>query len=829
VSSNGIIVVRDIPNQQFLARIPSGTIIARGDATNETMLYNFIKVIFRHLLRRRFFAALNIAGLSIGTACSIVIYLFITTELSYDKFQGDGKKIYRLVRQSNMNGMPYNIGVTSAPYADALLQDYDGRIQSATRALAFNSVIRHDTKTYTEEKLLLADANFFEFFSYPLAVGDPNQVLSQPNNIVISKALAEKYFGNEDPIGKTLRMDNEYDLVVTGILGELEHNTHLQFDAVGSTEIVAGESWYNDWWANSFNTYVKVEKKSDVDFLNKTFPDFMDKYLGADFARVGNRTGLVLEPLHDIYFNYDTRYETNILHGDKRYVFIFGSIGVLLILLASINYINLATAQANERAMEVGIRKALGSSQTKVAVQFLSESFFLSLIALITGICMAQFTIPLFNEAFALSIPGLFSDPYLLVFLIILLLFITVVSGAYPSFLLASFKPVKILKGEVKGNLQYLLLRKALVVFQFSISAFMLIATLLVGSQISFMQKKDLGFQPEQLMIVKMNNSAIQRQRISFRQELLRDNHVIRGSYTSGYPGGFYDASTINLQGSDENMRMRTLWCDEDLLETMDLKLISGRFFSTEFPADSVSSVILNETAVKQFGWSPEEAIGKRLIRAQFDSTFKAVVGVVQDYHFTSLKQKIEPLIISHSNSRGHLLLKVSGSDIPATVASLQKSWDSFGTGFPLEFVFLDDVISRLYTSEVVQGKVFSFFSIISVLIACFGILGLASYISAQRKKEIGIRKVLGATAGQVSALLMKDLLYLVVIGNVIAIAVAYLAILEWSSGFAYRAPINPLLFILGACIVFVVALIIVGLNASKIATENPTNALRSE
>ena len=793
------------------------------------MFYNFVKVIFRHLMRRRFFAALNIAGLSIGTACCIVIYLFITTELSYDKFHDDGNKIYRVVRQSSMTGMPYNIGVTSAPYADALVQDYDGRIQSTTRALTFNSVIRHDTKTYVEERLLLADPNFFEFFSYPLAVGDPKQVLGHPNNIVISQALAKKYFGNEDPVGKTLRMDDEYDLVVTGVLDELQHKTHLQFDAVGSTAIIASETWFSDWWANSFYTYAKVEKESDVDYLNKTFPEFMDKYLGDDFARVGNKTGLILEPLHDIYFNYDTRYETNILHGDERYVFIFGSIGVLLILLASINYINLATAQTNERAKEVGIRKALGSSQKKVAVQFLSESFVFSLIALLTGICIAQFAIPLFNEAFALSIPGLFSDPNLLVFLIVLLLFITVVSGAYPSFLLASYKPIKILKGEIKGNLQFLLLRKALVVFQFSISGFMLIATLLVGSQLSFMQKKDLGYQPEQLMVVKMNNNAIQQRRTSFKQELLRQSQVISGSYTSGYPGGFYDASTINVHASDENMRMRTLWCDEDLLKTMDLKLISGRFFSSEFPADSVSSVILNETAVKQFGWTAEEAIGKRLIRAQFDSTFKSVVGVVQDYHFTSLKQKIEPLIISHISSQGHLLLKISGSDIPATVASLEKSWNSFGTGFPLEFVFLDDILGRLYTSEVVQGKIFSVFSFISVLIACLGILGLASYISAQRRKEIGIRKVLGATAGQVSALLMKDLLLLVVIANVIAIGGAYLAMLEWSSGFAYRAPLNPLLFVLGALIVFVVALIIVGLNASKVAVENPTSALRSE
>ena len=371
------------------------------------MVKNFLKVIFRHLVRSRFFAALNIAGLSLGTACSIVIYLFVSTELSYDKFHDDGKNIYRVLRQSNINGMPYNIGVTSAPFAGALLQDFDGRVQSVTRALPFNSLIRHDEKAYIEERLLLADPNFFEFFSYPLASGNPEQVLHQPNNVVISKALATKYFGTDDPIGKTLRLDDEYELVVNGIIEEHKGKSHLQFDAVASMALIAGEDWLQDWWANSFATYVKLGSETDADFLNQSFPAFMDKYFGDDFARVGNKTGLLLEPLEEIYFNYDTRYETNILHGDRRYVFIFGSIGVLLILLASINYINLATAQTNERAKEVGIRKALGSSQKKVAVQFLSESFVLCLIAMITGICLAQLAIPLFNEAFGISIPGL--------------------------------------------------------------------------------------------------------------------------------------------------------------------------------------------------------------------------------------------------------------------------------------------------------------------------------------------------------------------------------------------------------------------------------------
>ena len=793
------------------------------------MFNNFLKVIFRNLLRRKFFAALNIAGLSIGTACCIVIYLFITSELSYDQFHDDGEKIFRVIRQSNINGMPYNIGVTSAPYADALRQDYDSRIHSTTRALPFNSVIKHDTKTYAEEKLLLADANFFEFFSYPLAVGDPKQVLSQPNNIVLSKSLVKKYFGNEDPIGKTLRMDDQYDLVVTGILEDFHRKSHLQFDAVGSTSIIANETWFNDWWANSFYTYVKLNNESDAEFMNKTFPAFMEKYLGGDFIRVGNKTGLLLERLRDIYFNYDTRYETNILHGDRQYLYVFGSVGLLLILLASINYINLATAQANERAKEVGVRKALGSSQQKVAIQFLSESFFLCLVALTMGMCIAQFAIPFFNKVFALSIPGLFSDPYLLIFLVGLLLIVTFISGAYPSFLLATFKPVKILKGEIKGNLQYLFLRKALVVFQFSISAFMLIATLLVNNQLSFMQEKDLGYRPEQLVVIKINNNAVQQQGPAFKNELLRNSNILKGSYTSGYPGGFYDASTIALQGSDQTLRMRTLWCDNDLVKTMDLKLLAGRFFSSEFPSDSTSSVILNETAVRQFGWTPEEAIGKQVMRAQFDSTFRSVVGVVKDYHYTSLKQKIEPLIISHIGSGGHLLLKVSGSDIPRTVAAIEDTWDRFATGFPLEFVFLDEVIGRLYTSEIVQGQIFRIFSVISVLIACLGILGLASYISSQRREEIGIRKVLGATAGQVSALLVKDLILLVVIANAIGIGVAYWAIAEWSAGFAYRAPLNPLLFVLGALIVFIFALVIVGVNASKVAVENPTNALRSE
>jgi putative ABC transport system permease protein len=793
------------------------------------MISNFIKVIFRYLFRSRFFAILNIAGLSIGMACSIVIYLFVRNELSYDKFHTDGNNLYRVIRQSQINGMPYNIGVTSWNFGEALPQDYGDRISATTRTLSFNGLVKFEDKSFLEEKLFLVDKNFFQFFSYPLEKGQPSQVLQNPNDLVISKAFARKYFGETDPIGKTLRIDDTYDVQVTGILDEVPGNTHLQFDVVGSIALIENQEWVKNWWANAFNTYVKVGSQAHVDFLNKAFPDFMNKHFGKDFERVGNKIGLKLEPLHDIYFNYDTRYETNVAHGDERYIFVFSSIGVLLILLAGINYVNLATAQASKRAKEVGIRKTLGSSKTAVATQFLSESFFLCLLSMFVGVGLAQIGIPFFNSSFGLSIPGIWSDPFLWIFLALLLVVISITSGAYPSFLLSSFKPIKVLKGEVKGNLQYLFIRKALVVFQFTISVLMIISTLFIGEQLRFMREKDLGFDAKHLVVVRMNNELINNQRKTFKDRLLAEQIFESASYSSGQPGGFYDATTVNIQGEEENMRMRTLWADEDFLKTMDLQVATGRFFSDDYSSDSTSAVLLNETAVKQLGWTNDAAIGRRVILSQFDSVYKEVIGVVKDYHFTSLKEKIEPLIISHTNGTGHLLLKVSGTQIDGSVAALEEIWNSYNTGFPLEFSFVDDVIGRLYAAERVQGKIFTTFSLISVAIACLGILGLATYIAAQRRKEIGIRKVLGASAGEVSLLLMKDLLKLVLAAIVVAIPLGYYAIEMWSQGFAYRAPLSPTVFVIGASAVFITAMLIVGLNASRVAMQDPTKSLRTE
>lgn len=793
------------------------------------MLKNFFKVVFRYIVRNRFFAGLNVAGLSIGTASCIVIFLFAKNELSYDRFHTDGDAIYRLIRVSQINGMQYNIGITSGPFAEAILHDYEGRVAAATRALPFNSLIRYGEKAFIEEKLLLADSNFFSFFSYPLEKGNASTVLNKPNTVVISAAFAEKYFGDEDPIGKTLRMDEEYDLEVTGVIASLPGNTHLQFDAVASIGLVRSESWLTEWWSNSFYTYVKVPDREDAEFLDAAFPAFMDRYFGDDFARVGNKIGLKLEPLRDIYFHYDTRYENNVLHGDRRYVYVFATVGLMLMLLAAINYVNLATAQLSRSAKEVGVRKTLGSSRINVATRFLSESFLLCLISLIIGATIAETTIPVFNAAFGLSIPSMTQDAVVWLFLFGLLIVVSLAAGAYPALMLSGFRPARVLKGEVRDGFQFLFLRRALVVLQFGVSVFMIISTLFVSNQLRFMREKDLGFNSEALVVVDVNNDAMGRARRSFKEELLRRETVHSASVTSGYPGGFYDATTVSIQGEEETMRMRTLWCDEDLMDAMGLSMVAGRFFSDDFPADSTSSVLLNETAVRQLGWTPDEALGKRLLLTYFDSTYKEIVGVVKDYHFMSVKEKIEPMVISYHSRRGNILVKISTADIPGAIADLQQTWDAYGTGFPLTFTFIDDVMQRLYVAEVRQGKVFTIFSVISLVIACLGILGLASYIAAQRTKEIGIRKVMGATTRQVSVLLMRDLLRLVLIASVLSIPLVYVAIEKWSQNFAYRVPLNAGLFVVGAMLVIGLAMLIVGINASRAAMQNPALSLRRE
>jgi putative ABC transport system permease protein len=792
------------------------------------VLFNFLKATSRYLFRSRFFTVVNIFGLSLGLTCSIIIYLYVEGELSKDSFH-EGKDItYRVIRQSSINGAPYDIGITSSPFAGALLEDFSGKINRVTRATSFNGVIQVGEKSFLEEKLLLADTNFFSFFSFPLIKGNRNSVLDLPNSAVITQELAEKYFGDRDPIGMILRLDQEYDLVVTGVMDSRSRESHLQFDLVAPVALIEKEQWFDDWWNNMFYTYIQVEDQLDVAFLNGRFSGFMDKYFAKDFERVGNRIDLKLEPLTDIYFNNTTRYETNVIHGNRTYVFIFSCFGILLVVLAAINYMNLSTALASKRAKEVGIRKTLGSPRAVIALQFLSESFILILISTLVALMTVQLILPLFHQQFDIQLPDLFEIRSLWPTLIVCILLLTFLSGMYPSLLLSSFKPVKILKGHVKTDFQFILFRKGLVVFQFAIAIFMIIATLLIGQQLKYLREKPLGFTQDHVIRVRMNNASIVKQRNSLGEKLLSIPAVQHVSFASGYPGGYFDATTVLVEGSDNPLRMRTLWADEAYAKTLGLEMVTGRWFSDEFPSDSLSSIILNETAVRELGWQPEEAIGKRIMMAQFDSTYKSVVGIVKDFHFLSLRQRVEPLTIAY-NDRGLLLVKVSGSDFNSTLSQIQQQWDGFGTAFPMEWSFLESLMNEHYQSEAVQARVFSAFSFVSMFISVLGIFGLTTHLAVQRKKELSIRKILGANVPELSFLLIKDLLTLVAVAGLIAMPLAYWAINHWLENFAYHATPHLTIFLIGGGMVFLFALLTAGLKALVTASENPVDNLKTE
>jgi putative ABC transport system permease protein len=793
------------------------------------MLINFIKATLRSLSRYRFFTILNILGLTTGLACCIVIYLFVENELSYDRFHEDKDVTYRAIRRSGINGIPYQIGITSYPIGEALRQDFEGHIESLVRAMPYQGLVQYKDMSILEDYLMLADSNFFTFFSYPLDAGDPKTVLAHPNSVVLSKAMAVKYFGDDDAIGKVLRLEEQYDVTVTGLLADLPGNTHLRFDMVAGMQLLANDPQSNDWWSNRLHTYVKIRTPQSFEVVNSGLTDFMTKYFGKDFERTGNRIDLGLEPLQDIYFNKDTRYDRSIAHGDRGYVIIFSSIGVLILLMAVINYINLASAQASYRAKEVGVRKTLGSSVRGIATQFLMESSVLSAVSMAVAILVAKFCIPWLNATMNLGIPDVFSNATLAVFALVILVAISLLAGSYPAFLLSSLRPLTIIKGAVKGGLQYVMLRKGLVIFQFCISVFMIIATLSIDHQLRYMSELDPGFNSSKVMVVRMNNETSHRNGEIMKQRILANAGFESASFLSGYPGGYFDATTVRVEGIEEGIRMRTLFTDEHFAATMKVGVAAGRYFSEEFPADSTRSVLVNETAVRMMGWSPDEAIGKTVRLTMGDSIPKTIVGVIEDFHFISMKQQIEPMIVHYSDMSWNMVLRVSGDDLQQQLAKVESIWKEYSPNFPSEIFFLDERLSQLHSDDRQQGKMFRMLSGISIFIACVGILGLVAYIASERKKEMGIRKVIGATVMQIAFLLMKDLLALVIVAAILAIPLSYVAVFEWSEQFAYKAPFQVLIFFAGGIAVVAIATLVVGAHSLRTAIENPVKFLRSE
>ncbi len=794
------------------------------------MLKNYLLLAFKNFRKHKMFFLINILGLTVGITCCLMIFLFILNEFSYDRFHKNGKDIYRVMRVGNLNGSEQEIPYLSPPYATALRNDYPEAIKTAVRVDFDNDLITYNNTSFNEKKIILADSNFFSFFTFHLLKGDPATVLSDPLSIVMTASTAKKYFGNADPIGKTVEFNKAMRLKVTGIAEDIPANSHLDFDMVVPISNWSNQPWMNQWPNNSLFVYLQLNPAADPNQLKKLFPAFMDKYMGKYYKESGFKMGLTMNPLYGIYFEGDGVFD-HVRHGSKKMVYIFMSIAVLILLIACINFMNLATARATDRSKEVGLRKVLGALRRQLAWQFIFESILFGTIATVLGLLFLQLLMPGYSHFLGYDLPPWWNNPWIYVFIAGLVLVVGVLAGSYPAFLLSSFSPIESLKGKLRVGKHGAFFRKALVVFQFGISVLLIISVTIVMNQMHYVRTVDMGFDKEQSMIVRLDNNAIWDKKIEFKKELQRNPAVAGVSLMSGEPGGFHDFYSFQVQGRPEaKFMMNTEFADFEFPKTLGLKILAGRNFSPDFPTDSTRAVIVNRTAAARLGYTPEQAVGTWVRNIIQDSMQRIIVGVVEDYHYASLKEPIGPLVIStKKDDRRLALIKLRTGNMPQAIERIKRIYTRNASDYPFEYTFLDESFDNLYKSEIKQGSLLTIFSVIAICIACLGLFGLASYTAIKRTKEIGVRKVLGSSVENIVMLLSKDLLKPVLLGTIIAVPVGYFIMQKWMQGFAYRVPIHWWLFALAALAAVLIALLTVSAQAVKAALMNPVESLRNE
>jgi putative ABC transport system permease protein len=752
----------------------------------------------------------------------------VKDQMSYDNLHTESSNVYRLLRVGSINDEPYKMGVTSAPFSEALITDYPQEIENTTKVLIASGLVSSGDKHFIEDKLFLTDSSFFDFFSFPLEFGDTETALDLPNSILLTKETAIKYFGNEDPINKIITVDNQLEFIVTGVFAKTTHKSHLDFDFVGNVTPLLQLGFMADWWSNGFYTYIKIAEGYSSEELESHFPAFMDKYFGNDFERMGSRIEITLQPFDEIFFDNEVTYD-QVLHGNMETVYLFMVIGIFIFIIACINYTNLATTKSEQRAKEVGVRKTLGSSKKQLTFQFFMESLLIVSIAVMLSFMIIEILLPIFNEVFALELYPERSIVVLTAMAVSITIITGLLSGLYPSIVLSSLRPIEVLKGHRSLKHGKISLRKILVIVQFSISMFMIIFTLIVYKQMSHINNSDLGFDKDQIVLLELNYNTINQQIESFSNILSAYDGINSLSLSSSYPGGYHDTNAVKVEGVEEQPKFRTLFTDESFVSTYGLEIASGRNFSKEYSTDVDNALLLNERAVKELGWTNEEAVGKRMYLTFIDSTYREVVGVVKDYHFSSLKTDVEPLIIDMSDRTSLMSIKIkSGSDVRETLSFIESEW-SKSVPFKPEFTFLNESIDNLYQAERLQSRLFIFFASVSIFIASMGIFGLASYTVVQRKKEIGIRKVLGATILGISKLLTGDYVKLILIANLIAWPLSYYAANLWLIDFASRTTIGVEVFVVALFAGLFIALGSVVFQSMRAATANPVDSLKDE
>jgi len=799
------------------------------------MLKNYVKTAWRNILKNRGIFSLNIIGLALGIASCIVITLFVVDELSYDRYNEKADEIVNVVFRAKVNGEEIKEGSIMAPVGETLKREFP-EVLDATRIRNFGTPkIVVDNQAYREDRFAFVDSNFFNVFTLPIIDGDAKNPLQEPNTAVITKSEAKKFFGATNPIGKLFYLEGqEQPFRVTGVIDEVPQNSHFHFDVFASMEGL-DEAKSDSWFRGDFFTYLLLKEGSDYKSLETKLPFIIEKYMGPKMLeKMGvpyeeftkeNQLGLRIFPLTDIHLYSDnSAYSQLEQGGDIKYVYVFSAIALFMLFIACINFMNLSTATAAKRAKEVGIRKVLGSNKNQLLYQFLSEAFMATFIAMSLAMVLVVVSLPFYNSLSGKELQlDYLGQPVVLLSLLLLTVLISLLAGGYPAFFLSSFKPISALKNKFLGGNDNKGIRGGLVVFQFVISAGLILATLIVNQQMQYIQNKDIGYDRNELLVLR-EAYLLGKDQQAFKNELLKNPKVTSISQSAFAPAGFSDNNqTMVYKDGQFSRRMPVYNIDENYIPTMGMQLVAGRNFSKEFGADS-TNVIINETAVKVLGLG-ENPLGKVITEGEGSKT---VVGVIKDFHFKSLHQPIDPLFMMYG-PYGGFIIKAKSSDMSALISDAQSLWNSFGSDETFGYTLLDESYRQTYVTEDKMGTLLNVFALLTILVACLGLFGLVTFTAEQRFKEIGIRKVLGSSVAGIVTMLSKDFLKLVCLSFLVAFPLGYYLMNKWLQGFAYRIEIQWWMFVLAGLITIAIAFMTIGWKSFRAATMNPVLALKDE
>jgi putative ABC transport system permease protein len=806
------------------------------------MIKKYFLIAFRNAWRNKGYTLINLLGLAIGIASSLIILLFVVDEWSFDRHNEHYIDIYRVCIRGKIQGNEIEAALSNAPMGATLKGDYP-EVLEFTRLFTFDGdpIVRYEDNVFIEENFLYVDSTFLNVFTTKVLRGDPSKMLARPHTLVLTRESARKYFGDSDPIGQLLKVgQDEREYEVTGIVEAFPPNSHFHFDMLASmTSIYIAE--VDQWLGNNNYTYLRLEEGFDSQVLESKFPALLEQHMGPqleevlgitleEFTEAGNIYGYFLQPLKIIHLESDLQFEIN-PGGSKTSVIIFSVIAIFLILIASINFMNLATASAGKRATEVGIRKVAGAIRQKLIWQFLAESFLTTVMALLLAIILVELFLPQFNlladKKLTLASIG---SLYLVIGLLLIGTFVGFASGSYPAFFLSSFKPVEVLKIGAMRGIRGSYLRSFLVTFQFIITIVLFICTILVNRQMKYINEKDLGFSKQNLVVIDRAH-VLEDGMEAFRQELLKNPAVVQVSASSAVPGGLIgdNAYLPEGAGTDETHAINNIFADWYFQDTYELEIVEGRWFQQNNPTDS-SALVLNEAAVRALGFP--DPLERRLYTTfgEEDPEPQQIIGVVKDFNFQSLHQEIRPLVVRFMGGRGYqLTVRIDGTNPSETLNYIEKTWNSFMEQQPIHMTFLEDDLATLYSNEEKIAKVFSIFSILAIFIASLGLLGLASFSAAQRTKEVGIRKAMGASISSVLVTLSREFVWLILIATLVAWPVGYFFMKEWLQDYPDRVTLDPMVFVISTLLAFVIASVTVLLRVYQAASTNPVYSLRYE